>query len=90
MDSLTKSDPAAPQLLGTVAATTALLTGVETIPGAIGHAQTGDVASAPPGALQSVALNGFSGSFGNIGRLKRGQKRQRTKNYSDGTYGVFA
>jgi hypothetical protein len=34
------------------------------------HAQTGDVAAAPTGTLQSVALNGLSGSFGNIGRLK--------------------
>jgi hypothetical protein len=40
-----------------------LLTDVETIPGAIGYAQTGDAAGAPSGTLESVALNGLSASF---------------------------
>jgi hypothetical protein len=40
------------------------------IPGAIGYAQTGDVATAPSGTMRSLALNGLSGSFGDIGRLK--------------------
>jgi len=57
-------------ILGDAQSTAELLTDVEAIPGAIGYAQTGDVATAPSGTLQSVALNGLSASFGNIGRRK--------------------
>ena len=53
-----------------MASTAGLQSDVETIRGAIGYAQTGDVATAPPDTVQSVALNGLSASFGNIGRGK--------------------
>jgi phosphate transport system substrate-binding protein len=69
-DCRSTSAPAAPVILCDAQSTGDLLSDVETIPGAIGYAQTGDVATAPAGTLQSVALNGLSGSFGNIGRLK--------------------
>ena len=69
-DCRTTSDPSARVTLCDAQSTGDLLNDVENIPGAIGYAQTGDVTTAPPGTLQSVALNGLSGSFGNIGRAK--------------------
>ena len=69
-DCRTTSAPSAPVILCDAQSTADLLTDVETIPGAIGYAQTGDVATAPSGTVQSVALNGLSGFFGNLGRLK--------------------
>jgi ABC-type phosphate transport system substrate-binding protein len=69
-DCRTTSDPSAGVILCDAQSTADLLSDVENIPGAIGYAQTGDVTTAPPGTLQSVALNGLSGSFGNIGRAK--------------------
>ena len=69
-DCRTKSEPSAPVLLCTVPTTDELLKDVETTPGAIGYAQTGDVANAPAGTVLPVALNGLTASFGNIGRMR--------------------
>ena len=69
-DCRAKSDPSARQVLCTVQSTGDLLNDVESIPGAIGYAQTGDIATTRAGTVQPVALDGLSGYFGNIGRLK--------------------
>lgn len=63
-----KSKPASAQItLCTVEQTGDMLADIGTIPGALGFAQTGDVANTG-GGVQPVALNGLSPDFGDIGR----------------------
>ena len=54
--------------LCTVEQTGGLLADVGAIPGALGYAQTGDVAAHQGGGVQPVALDGLSPAFGDIGR----------------------
>jgi phosphate transport system substrate-binding protein len=58
----------APVILCALQQTSGLLAAVGTIPGALGYAQTGDVAAEQGGGVQPVALDGLSPTFGNIGR----------------------
>ena len=58
----------APITLCTVQQTGGLLTDVGSVPGALGYAQTGDVAAHQGGGVQPVALDGLSPAFGDIGR----------------------
>jgi phosphate transport system substrate-binding protein len=60
--------PSAPITLCTVQQTGGELADVGTIPGALGYAQTGDVAAHQGGGVQPVALDGLSPTFGDIGR----------------------
>jgi hypothetical protein len=53
--------------------------------GRTGYAQTGSAATVPSGTVMSVALNGLSGSFGNIGRLKNNDQYWTTEySYANG------
>jgi phosphate transport system substrate-binding protein len=54
--------------LCTVQQTNGLVADVGAIPGALGYAQTGDVAAHQGGGVQPVALDGLSPEFGDIGR----------------------
>jgi ABC-type phosphate transport system substrate-binding protein len=43
------------------------LRNISTVPGAVGYAQTGDLATFSGGGINQVALNGLSPSYGNLG-----------------------
>jgi ABC-type phosphate transport system substrate-binding protein len=67
-DCVNKNTTSSPVTLCNEANTVDVLQAVSSIAGAIGYAQTGDVAAWPGGHINPVALNGLSGSFGNLGR----------------------
>ena len=59
--------PASPVILCDEPSTPQLLQSVAQVPGAIGYAETSDVAAYSGGGIQPVQLDGIGDTFGNIG-----------------------
>jgi ABC-type phosphate transport system substrate-binding protein len=65
------SDSHPPAVVSCVESTGNMLEGVSALEGAIGYAQTGDVATYAGGGLRAVSLGGIEGRFGNTGPSAR-------------------
>lgn len=63
--------PASPVILCDEPSTPQLLQAVAQVPGAVGYAETSDVAAYSGGGIQPVQLDGMGDTFGNIGSRPR-------------------